>query len=66
MFITKASVRRGPGGKTSLLRVSLEDAFSDPSGFDPLSSLFTSNFYDSPRLCVNTALIQNDFNPLVK
>ena len=32
----------------------------------PLSSLFASDLRDSPRLCVNTALIQNDFDPLGK
>lgn len=31
---------------------------------NPLSSLFTSDLYDSPRLCVNTA--QNNLNPGVK
>lgn len=27
---------------------------------------FAGNLHDSPRLCVNTALIQNDFDPLGK
>lgn len=32
----------------------------------PLSSRFTSKLYDSFRLCVNTALIENDFDQLGK
>lgn len=32
----------------------------------PPSSLFASDLHDSPRLCVNTALVQNDFDPLGK
>lgn len=59
-FIRKASVMAQAGKP-------LRSLASPPfwSGGPP-SSLFASDLHDSPRLCVNTALVQNDFDPLGK
>lgn len=51
----------GPGRKTPWLSGIPLVFVWGPSVFP-----FASDLHDSPRLCVNTALIQNDFDPLGK